>query len=78
MANSDFFTGAFPSEYGNAFSGVFDIRLRNGNNEKKEYTFQAGVMGVDIAAEGPFSESTQGSYLINYRYSTLSLLKTLA
>ncbi len=77
LANSDFFTGAFPSEYGNAFSGVFDIRLRNGNNEKREYTIQAGLMGLDVAAEGPFSAGSQGSYLLNYRYSTLSLLKTL-
>ncbi len=31
MSNSDFYTGAFPAEYGNASSGVFDIKLREGN-----------------------------------------------
>lgn len=75
MGNSDFYTGAFASEYGNALSGVFDIKLRKGNNEKSEYTFQAGVLGIDAAAEGPFSKKYKGSYLINYRYSTLSLLE---
>ncbi len=74
LANSDFMTGAFASEYGNATSGVFDLRLRSGNNEKAEYTFQAGVLGVDFAAEGPLSKKHNGSYLINYRYSTLGLL----
>lgn len=74
LTNSDFMTGAFPAEYGNALSGVFDLNLRKGNNENREYTFQAGFLGVDFAAEGPFSKNYNGSYLINYRYSTLSVL----
>jgi hypothetical protein len=77
MANSDFFTGAFPADYGNAASGVFDIRLRKGNNEKREYAIQAGVIGSDIALEGPFKKGKTGSYLVNYRYSSLSLLQKL-
>ncbi len=77
MSNSDFLTGAFSAEYGNALSGVFDIRLRKGNNEKAEYTFQAGFLGVDAAVEGPFKKGYNGSYLINYRYSTLSILNKL-
>jgi hypothetical protein len=74
LTNSDFMTGAFPAEYGNALSGVFDLQLRKGNNEKPEYTLQAGFLGIDVAAEGPFSKNYKGSYLINYRYSTLSIL----
>jgi hypothetical protein len=77
MSNSDFLTGAFPAEYGNALSGVFDIKLRKGNNQKREYTFQAGFLGVDAAAEGPFRKGYNGSYLINYRYSTLSMLREM-
>ena len=76
LANSDFSTGAFAAEYGNALSGVFDLRLRKGNNEKNEYTFQAGFLGTDIAAEGPLGKN-KGSYLINYRYSTLTLLSKM-
>lgn len=76
LANSDFSTGAFAAEYGNALSGVFDLRLRKGNNEKSEYTFQAGFLGTDIAAEGPLGKN-KGSYLVNYRYSTLTLLSKM-
>jgi hypothetical protein len=72
LANSDFSTGAFPAEYGNALAGVFDLNLRKGNNEKHEYTVQAGFLGMDVAMEGPFAKNYRGSYLINYRYSTLS------
>lgn len=77
LTNSDFMTGAFPAEYGNALSGVFDLKLRKGNNQKREYTVQAGLLGLDVAAEGPFSKNYKGSYLINYRYSTLELLTKL-
>ncbi|MDP1803149.1 MAG: TonB-dependent receptor, partial [Bacteroidota bacterium] len=74
LNNSDFSTGAFAAEYGNALSGVFDLKLRKGNNQKREYTIQLGVLGADVAAEGPFKKGYDGSYLINYRYSTLSVL----
>ncbi|WP_300664455.1 TonB-dependent receptor [Fluviicola sp.] len=74
LSNSDFSTGAFAAEYGNALSGVFDLRLRKGNNEKREYTIQLGVLGMDVATEGPFKKGYEGSYLINYRYSTLNIL----
>ncbi len=74
---SDFFTGAFPAEYGNALSGIFDIKFRNGNNQEREYTFQAGLLGVGFSAEGPFKKGYDGSYLINYRYSTFAILDQL-
>lgn len=74
MATSDFFTGAYPAEYGNALSGVFDINMRTGNIEKREHVFQAGLVGIDFASEGPFKKGERASYLFNYRYSTLGLL----
>ncbi len=77
LGNSDFFTGAFPAEYGNALSGVFDIKLRNGNNQRMENTVQLGLIGIDVASEGPFRKGSNSSYLFNYRYSTLSLLSPL-
>lgn len=82
MANSDFLTGAFPAEYGNAFSGVFDMNMRNGNNEKREYAIQAGLLGLDASFEGPFKRKpgknlANASYLLNYRYSTISMLEGL-
>jgi hypothetical protein len=77
LSNSDFSTGAFAAEYGNALSGVFDLKLRRGNNQKREYTFQAGFLGIDASMEGPFKKGYDGSYLINYRYSTLSLISKM-
>ncbi len=77
LNNSDFLTGAFPAEYGNALAGVFDLNLRRGNNEKKEFTVQGSFLGTDLAVEGPIAEGYRGSYLVNYRYSTLSILSNL-
>lgn len=77
LSNSDFFTGAFPAEYGNATSGVFDLNLRNGNDEKREYMLQFGVMGLEAGAEGPLSKDSRSSYVANYRYSTLSVMDRL-
>jgi len=77
LSNSDFFTGAFPAEYGNALSGVFDINLRTGNSTKREYAIQVGSYGIDFDAEGPFTKGGNASYLLNYRYSTYGLLQDL-
>jgi CarboxypepD_reg-like domain len=74
LSNSDFLTGAFPAEYGNATSGVFDIKIRNGNNQRSEKTLQIAALGLDALLEGPFSKNNKSSYLIGYRYSTLSIL----
>ncbi len=74
LSNSDFYTGAFPSEFGNALSGVFDLNMRNGNNEKREYALMFGALGLEGALEGPFRQGGKGSYLVNYRYATLGLL----
>lgn len=73
ITNTDFFSGAFAAEYGNALSGVFDLNLRKGNSEKWEFALKAGVLGAEAAIEGPFSKKYKGSFLVNYRYSTLDL-----
>ena len=78
LSNSDFSTGAFAAEYGNALSGVFDLKLRKGNNEKREHTAKAGFLGLSLASEGPFKKNYNGSYLVNYRYSTLGILNKLS
>jgi len=73
LANSDFFTGAFPAEFGNTISGVFDLYQRNGNNEKYEFSAQLGFLGTEALAEGPLSKDHKSSFLATYRYSTLQL-----
>jgi hypothetical protein len=77
LSNSDFMTSAFAAEYGNAVSGVFDLRLREGNHDKHEFLGQVGFNGFEFGTEGPISKKNNASYLINYRYSTLGLFNLL-
>lgn len=77
LSDSDFMSGAFSPEYGNALSGVFDMKLKKGNNETREYTATASTLGLDFAAEGPFKKGYNGSYLANYRYSSLAIIDQL-
>ena len=74
LTHSDFYTGAFPAEYGNALAGAFDLRMRNGNNQQHEFMGQVGFNGFELGAEGPFSNNSQASYLVNFRYSTMEVL----
>lgn len=75
LGNSDFYTGAFVPEIGNALSGAFDLNLRTGNNQRAEHTVSIGTLGLELATEGPFSKNSKASYLVNYRYSTLAILQ---
>jgi hypothetical protein len=77
LGGSDFLTGAFPAEYGNKYAAVFDLKLRNGNNEKFEYLGQIGFNGAEAGIEGPLMKKNGGSFLLNYRYSTFWLFDVL-
>ena len=70
LANSDFFTSAFPAEFGNSTAAVFDLKLRNGNQEHWHGSAQLGFLGTEVLAEGPLNREKRSSLLINYRYST--------
>lgn len=74
LDNSDFYSGAFAAEYGNALSGIMDMKLRKGNQERSEKSFQLNFLGIDAAAEGPFKKGKKSTYLANYRYSTAGIL----
>jgi hypothetical protein len=76
LSSSDFITGAFPAEYGNTIAGVFDLRMKNGNNEQHEFTGQFGFLGTELTAEGPLLKKSRASYIVNYRYSTLKLFES--
>jgi hypothetical protein len=77
LQNSGLQFAPFDPTNGNALSGIFDIRLRKGNDRKMERTIQASLLGTDICLEGPFSSKSQASYLVNFRYSTVGLLSKL-
>lgn len=77
LADSDFLTSAFPAQYGNATSAIFDMNFRSGNPVYREHAAQIGLNGLELASEGPFTDNGSASYLFNYRYSTLALLMPL-
>jgi hypothetical protein len=76
LSNSDFLTGAFPAEYGNALAGVFDLKLKRGNDEKYESMIQLGVTGLEFGLEGPLPGIRKSSFIGNYRSSTLGVLNS--
>jgi len=74
IANSDFLTGAFSAEYGNALAGVFDINLRTGNKERFEGMAQLGAFtGLEALVEGPLNKKQNGSFVAAYRHSFVEL-----
>ncbi len=77
LDNSTLLTGALPPGYGDAFGGIMDLYWRDGNAQKSQFTAQAGLLGLDFAAEGPLCRSCGHSYLVNYRYSTVGLLSQM-
>ncbi|MBK8556998.1 MAG: TonB-dependent receptor [Lewinellaceae bacterium] len=77
LDNSRLLTGSFAPGYGDASAGIMDMYLRPGNNQNREFTVQAGLIGLDAAAEGPISKEKGSSYLANYRYSTVGLLSQM-
>lgn len=78
LGTSDFLTGAFPAEFGNATAGVFDLNFRNGTTDDTKYTAQVGILGADIAVEGPLRKGGKGSYLANYRHGFIGYYGELA
>jgi hypothetical protein len=77
IGQSAFYTGAFPAQFGNATAGAFDLSLRKGNSNRREFTAQVGFNGLELGAEGPFSKKSKASYIIYYRYSIPGLIKSL-
>ncbi|MEL6538953.1 MAG: TonB-dependent receptor, partial [Bacteroidota bacterium] len=77
LSNTDFYSGAFPADYGNAMGGVFDVTFRNGNMEKRQHSAQISVVGIDFATEGPVGKKGNTSYLANYRYSTTNFVNQI-
>ena len=74
IGNSDFFTSTFNASYSNALSGVFDVKMRPGNNAKHENILQLGSVFEELTMEGPLAKKGQSSYIVNYRYGFSSLV----
>ncbi len=76
LDRADFLTGAFSAEYSNAFSGIFDIHTRTGNNEKLEFTGEISLLGAELMLEGPIKKGG-ASFILSYRYSVIQFLQAI-
>ena len=74
LGNSAFLAGNPDERYGFAAGGTFDLQLRPGAPDRRKYQVQAGLIGLDLAAEGPLGKSGTTTYLANGRYSFTGLL----
>lgn len=74
LSNSDFTNGAMPAHYSNVYSGVFDLKMRTGNNERFEFAAQLSTMGVEVVAEGPLKKKG-ASFAVAFRSGILDLLR---
>ena len=77
ITNSDFFVSTFNSSYNNALSGVFDVKMRSGNNSKFENGVQVGSVGIEWTSEGPISKKHNSSFIINYRFGFTTLAREM-
>jgi outer membrane receptor for ferrienterochelin and colicin len=68
----EFYSGAFPVNYGNALSSVFSFEQRDGRTDKWGGTFTLGSSDLGISAEGPLGDKS--SVLFSARRSYLQFL----
>ena len=77
ITNSDFFVSTFNSSYNNVLSGVFDVRMRAGNNSKYENGVQVGSVGIEWTSEGPILKKHNSSFIFNYRYGFSTIARKI-
>lgn len=68
----NFYTGAFPTDRGNAMSSVLDFKLRDGDMERNSLKATLGASEVSLASNGHIGKKT--SYLVSVRQSYLQFL----
>ena len=70
-------TGAFPINYANGLSSVFDFRQIDGNTTKMKGRFTLGSSDVGLTADGPLGKSKKVTYILSARQSYLQGLFAL-
>lgn len=76
LASSDFINGAFAAQYNNTYAGLFDINMREGNNERYEFSALLSVYGAELVAEGPFKKNG-ASFAIAARAGIFDVLQEI-
>jgi outer membrane receptor for ferrienterochelin and colicin len=70
----NYYSGAFPSNRGNALSGVFEFAQVDGNADKLRFKGSLGASEVSATLDGPLSDKT--TFIVSARRSYLKLLFT--
>lgn len=70
----NYFSGAFPSNRGNALSGIFEFGQIDGNTDKLKFKGSLGASEVSATVDGPLSDKT--TFIVSARRSYLKFLFT--
>ena len=78
LSKSYLYKSIYPSTFQNADGGIMAMSMRNGDQSERKHLVQVGLIGLEASSEGPIKkDANKGSYLFNYRYSTVGLLSQL-
>ena len=70
----NYYSGAFPSDRGNALSGVFEFAQVDGNADKMKFKGSLGASEVSATVDGPLNDKT--TFIVSARRSYLKMLFT--
>lgn len=72
ISSVNYYSGAFPTNRGDALSGVFEFTQKDGNKEETKYRTVVGASEISLTADGPIGKKT--SFIFSARQSYLQFL----
>lgn len=72
VSSVNYYSGAFPSNRGNALSGVFEFTQIDGNKDKLAFSGVVGASDLALTIDGPIGEKT--TFIASARQSYLQFL----
>lgn len=65
--------GGFPAKYNGRLSSIFDIRLKDGNNQKLSGSLSLGLLMSSLTLQGPLIKN-KSSFIVSFRRTYFDLL----
>jgi TonB-dependent Receptor Plug Domain len=69
----DLYKAGFPSKYGGRLSSILEIKLKEGNKQKRQTSLQYGLLSASLNTEGPIIKN-KASYFLSLRTTLLDKL----
>lgn len=69
----DFYKGDFPARFGGRLSSIIDLRMKDGNKNKRETNINFGLISSQLTTEGPIKKG-ESSYFFSVRRTLLDLI----